>query len=138
MTAKDEFEKGAPVNVSNGERITRYWPAKAEERKEGDTVVGKYVGSVTFKAGTPDEATLYKLVEGDEVIGVNASAVIRDAFETMPVNTRVGVRYNGKKMGKNGRQYNSFEVRILADTATTKSPEPSQEIDLTDIPFGND
>ena len=138
MTAKDEFEKGTPVTTAgDGERISQSWPAKAAERKEGDTVVGVYVGDITFGKGTEDEATYYKLLENGAVIGVRASAIIRDAFETMPKGTRVGVRYNGKKSGKNGRQYNSFEVRILAEPAAFKSPEPSQEIDLTDIPFGN-
>jgi hypothetical protein len=132
----EEFEKMQPLSSSNtGERITRYWPGKASEREEGDIVSGEYIGNVTFGSGD-DQATLYKLRDNGqnasdtEIIGVRESAVIKTAFDTIVPGMRVAIRYNGKRTGKNGRQYNDFEVRCLP-------PDNKEEetVDLTEIPF---
>ena len=108
-----DFDKMTPIK-QQGEfkRITRYWPGKASERKEGDTVVGKYLEKFTFNKDTAKESTVYKLENNGEVIGVASSASIDRQMENIPVGAVVGVRYNGKKQTKSGVFFNDFDVRV--------------------------
>lgn len=126
MFSDKDFESMTPVTGGSEEsRITTYWPGKAADRKEGMFAAGTYVGSVTFGEGTDDESTRYKLrsQDGKEIYGVQDSAVIVRAFADIPVGSFVAIRFNGKKAGKNGRQYNDFEVRV-----TDKPPTQSVEV----------
>ena len=110
---KFDFDQMTPIQ-QQGEfkRITRYWPGKASERKEGDTVVGKYLEKFTFNKDTAKESVVYKLENDGEVIGVASSASIDRQMENIPVGTIVGIRYNGKKQAKSGVFFNDFDVRV--------------------------
>ena len=117
MFSDKDFESMTPVTGGSEEsRITTYWPGKAADRKEGMFAAGTYVGSVTFGEGTDDESTRYKLKSQD-------GKEIYRAFADIPVGSFVAIRFNGKKTGKNGRQYNDFEVRV-----TDKPPTQSVEV----------
>lgn len=137
----DGMKQVTNENGGSSDRITTYWPPRRDERKEGDIVAGRYIGAVTFSKGQADETTYYKLRNEDEIYGVRESAVIKRAFSSIDEGTVVAVRYNGVQRGKNGRNYNDFDVRIIDDA---KTPEPKEEpkeepkheeIDLSSIPF---
>ena len=140
-----DFDNLTPVATS-GERITDYWPGKADDRTEGMTVVGEYVGPITFSEGTDEEATLYKLKKGEKVFGVQGYAPIARAFEGIAVGSQVGIRFNGKKKSpKTGRMYNDFEVRAggpaqkstVAPQVESAGPIEGTKLDIDDldIPF---
>lgn len=137
-----DFDNLTPVAEQNTERITDYWPGKAADRKEGMTVVGEYVGSITFDEGTEDETTLYKLKKGDQIFGVQGYSPITRAFQDISVGTQVGIRFNGKKKSqKSSYFYNDFEVRISEEAAKTnqvKAVTGGEELpkdQLEDLPF---
>ena len=109
------FDEMTPVSAGAAERITDYWPGRADARTDGMTVVGEYIGSVTFDEGTDDEGTVHKLRKGEQIFGVSGGVVIERAFKDITVGSTVGVRFNGKKRSeKSGRMYNDFEVRVAA------------------------
>lgn len=156
MIDEKMFNKMQPVTTnSDGDRITKYWPPKMNERKDGDIVAGRYVGSVTF-GKDDDKTTYYKLKSDKDIIGVRESAIIRTAFDTIKEGSIVAVRFNGQHRSKSGRMYNDFEVRIMEEdkpiekTKTVTTPEVTtpevavskvttpiekKEIDLSSIPF---
>lgn len=137
----DMFDNMTSIANSEGvsDRITKYWPPKVAERKEGEIIGGKYIGSVTFGEGN-DQTTYYKLKNGNEVYGVRESAVIARAFAGINQGEVVAVRYNGTKRNKAGREYNDFDVRIApaaneAPQAAVPVEEKAEPIDLSSIPF---
>lgn len=127
----DMFNKMVSVegNSSSQERITRYFPPKRDERKEGEIVAGKYIGSHTFGKGTPSETTYYKLKDGNEIIGVRKSSVIASAFNNIEEGTYVAIKYLGERMGKTGLKYNDYDIRI------SKEEAKDDGINLDEIPF---
>jgi hypothetical protein len=138
-----DFDKMQPVTTgASEESVTKWWPTK--DTKEGEIVTGVYIGKFTTAGnGRFGESTTYKLKGDKEVYGVKALTVINTAFQNMPQGTTVGIRYNGKKDGKNGTQYKDFEVRVAqaavsdnvkAVQAVVPGAEPVQ-LDLTEIPF---
>lgn len=119
------------VSTSNSaSRITEYYPKKSSERKEGDSVVGKYTGKRTYKNPDGTDSVLYILESDGKVIGVNSSASIARSMEQIVEGSLVKIVFNGKKKSqKSGRMYNDFSVYIDTD-------EPSDEkVDLSNLDF---
>lgn len=116
----------------NGGNINQFWPKKASERKEGDSVEGFYKGKVErpgFNGGT-DTLYLLETKEG-ETVGVNATASISRKMEMIPTETMVKIVFNGKKTSpKSGRQYNDFSVFIDEDMKPS-----TNEVDFDGIDF---
>lgn len=136
------FEDLQPVSTT-ADRITEYWPGKADQRKEGMTVTGKLLGKFVFSEGQEDESTVYKIRNGETVYGVQGYAPIARVLETVPVGSVVGIRFNGKKKSpKTNYMYNDFEVRVSPATEkeenTAKAVLGVEELkleDFEDVPF---
>lgn len=136
------FDDMKPVATATEERITDYWPGRADDRTKGMTVTGEYIGPITFDEGTDDESTLFKLRNGDKIFGVQGTAVIKRAFESISKGDSVGIRFNGKKKSeKSGRFYNDFEIRSTPKDAEVAKAEEAlggevlSKDEFNDIPF---
>lgn len=118
--------------VTGGSNINSYWPKKAAERKEGDSVTGVYSSKMTRKNPDGSDSVLYVLQTSDGKVGVNSSAMIARAMEQIPEGTTVKIVYNGKaRSQKTGREYNDFKV-YMDDSAESGTNE---ETDLSDLDF---
>lgn len=118
--------------VTGGSNITSYWPKKAAERKEGDSVTGIYRNKMTRKNPDGSDSVLYVLESKDGKIGVNSSATIARAMEQIPEGTTVKIVYNGKaRSQKTGREYNDFKV-YMDDSAQAPAED---DVDLSDMDF---
>lgn len=119
--------------VTGGSNITSYWPKKAAERKEGDSITGIYRNKMTRKNPDGSDSVLYVLETKEGKVGVNSSATIARAMEQIPQDTTVKIVYNGKaRSQKTGREYNNFVV-YMDDSGDSK--DNSEEVDLDSLDF---
>lgn len=121
--------------VQSGSNIKQYWPKKAAERKQGDSIEGYYRGSIErpgFSGGTD---ILYLIETKDGMAGVNSNASIARKIEQVPESTLVKIIFNGKQRNpKTGREYNDFSV--LMDDADTAQPTSTEgEVDFGGLDF---
>lgn len=121
--------------VQSGSNIKQYWPKKAAERKQGDSIEGYYRGSIErpgFSGGTD---VLYLIETKEGMAGVNSNASIARKIEQVPEGTLVKIIFNGKQRNpKTGREYNDFSV--LMDDANTAQPAPTDgEVDFGGLDF---
>ena len=119
--------------VTGGSNIKSYWPKKAAERKEGDSVEGIYRKRMERKNPDGTDSVLYLLENKDgELIGVNSSATITRAMEQIPYDTMVRIEYHGQaRSQKTGRTYNDFRV-FMDDASQSEAEEP---LDLQKLDF---
>lgn len=119
--------------VTGGGSISTYWPAKASERKEGDSVIGVYRDKMSRKNPDGSDSVLYVLEGADgNKVGVNSSTTIARAFEQIPQGSTVKIVYEGKaRSQKTGREYNNFKVYV-DDANQGEGPSDS---DLTSLGF---
>lgn len=124
--------------VSSDGKIASFFPKKTTERKEGDQVIGTYIGKRDMKRpdGTDDFVYLVKQEDGS-LVGVNSSAGIVNQMEQVPTSKKVRVTFEGKKQNpKTSRFYNSFLVEVAADDEDNKTKEVQGEpVDPEEIPF---
>lgn len=128
------WKKAAPA----GGNIASYFPRKAAERKEGDQVIGVYVGKRDMKRpdGTDDFVYLVEQEDGS-IVGVNSLAGVVNQMEQVPTGKKVRITYEGKKQSSNTmRSFNSFLVEVAADDEDNKTKEVQGEpVDPEEIPF---
>lgn len=105
--------------VTGGGSIAAYWPKKATERKEGDSITGVYKDKMSRKNPDGSDSVIYVLEQTDGgKVGVNSSATIARAFEQIPTGTLVKIVYEGKaRSQKTGREYNNYRVYIDEDSS---------------------
>lgn len=121
--------------VTTGGNISKYWPAKAADRKVGDFVVGTYRNKLerTMPDGTKN--VLYVLENSDgEKVGVNSSATIARAMEQIPEGSLVKIEFKGKQKSlRTGREFNNFIVMV--DDGDAQSEPADDEVDLSNMGF---
>ena len=121
--------------VTGGSNIKSYWPKKADERKEGDSITGVYRKRMERKNPDGSDSILYLVETSEGMVGVNSSATISRAMEQIPYDTTVKIVYNGKaKSQKTGRVYNDFKV-YMDDSNQTPKEESEEEVDLSKLDF---
>lgn len=100
--------------VTGSSNITRYWPARASERKVGDEVTGVYKSKQERINPDGSKSVLYLLETANGVVGVNgSSALILRAMEEIPTGSTVKIIFQGKNRSqKTGREYNNFSVLV--------------------------
>ena len=123
------------VDTSAG-KMDAYWPGKAADRTEGMSVEGTYVEKVPVRRPDGEESHLWVLEDGEKRIGVNSAAGLDRAMETISPKSLVRITFLGKKMGKNGRQFNDFQVDV-AETSdeVTSREQAGTETSTSAIPF---
>lgn len=115
--------------ITGNSSIKAYWPKKADERKEGDEIVGVYKKRMDQKRPDGTDSTLYLLETNEGLVGVNSSATIARAMEQIPTGTTVKIVYAGKQKSlKTGRVYNDFKVYM-------DEGEPEANVDLNNLDF---
>ena len=122
--------------VTGGSNISSYWPAKAADRKVGDSVEGTYKTKMERTNPDGSKSVLYVLENVDGRVGVNASATITRAMEQIPEGSLVKIVFQGKQRSqKTGREYNNFQVFIDDATQTEPEDDGNQEVDLSGMAF---
>lgn len=123
--------------VETSGAMDSYWPGKAADRTEGMFVVGtfKQKRNTTRPDGSEDHLWVLQGEDGKS-IGVNSAAGLDRAMETITEGSLVRITFLGKKMGKNGRQFNDFQVDV-AETAdeATKPDDGQKPLDPAELPF---
>ena len=120
--------------VTGGSNIKSYWPKKADERKEGDTITGVYRKRMERKNPDGSDSILYLVETSEGMVGVNASATITRALEQIPYDTTVKIVFNGQaKSQKTGRSYNDFKVYMDDSNQTQKEEDDSVDLNTLDF-----
>lgn len=90
-----------------------FFPAKKDERKEGESVTGTYVGTrqIANKKGEVNICYILETEDGKK-IGVNDYTCIASAFAEINLGKLVRITYLGKKDAKDGGSYNDFKIEV--------------------------
>lgn len=125
--------------VETSGAMDSYWPGKAADRTEGMSVTGTLMEKrqTTRPDGTDDHLWVLKDEEGKS-IGVNSAAGLDRAMDTITNGSLVRITFLGKKMGKNGRQFNDFQVDVAetaGDNAGGDTAAEDKPVNLEEIPF---
>ena len=123
--------------VTTSGSISSYWPAKAAERKVGDSVEGVYKTKMERQFPDGTKSVLYVLENDGQRIGVNSSALIARAMEQIPEGSRVKIVFQGKERStKTGREFNNFTVYLDDETSPQSETENTEEsVDLSNMSF---
>jgi len=81
--------------------------------KEGDIIVGEYIGHSESKKYSDSYAV--KIKKGNDILTVFVNNIVVDLIESNDIKKDmvIGIKYLGKKTAKtSGKEYNDYEVSI--------------------------
>lgn len=81
------------------------------DKSKNPEIIGVYQGAQTNVG--PNKSMLYKLETDDGVVKVWGSTVLDDRMSSAQIGQKVKIKYEGKKQGDKGRNYNAYRVWVM-------------------------
>lgn len=106
---------------------------KNKELKEGQTITGKYVGTIEGKFGNA-----YKIEQADgTVVGVNASGQLRKKMDQVPLQSNVTLTYLGREEMERGdfKGTLAHQFKVVVNDEAPAAPAPAKAAGGSGFPF---